>query len=392
MKNNDGRTILRLIFIGMYITGLVAVLAQCSGDTSPGPGILVEPTIPTAIPAPTETASPTQHPTPAPLYLTTATEVVLPTDKFRLKGLYDDTAVGIVGEGAETQVVILDLTTGRMHRIDSSTDARYRASPHISERWVVWYESVDAPVGKHRRLMVYDLDKGHEFQLDNAVPDDLDLSGDIVVWTESMVGDVFAHDLLTDQRWPVAVRPGGQFFPRISGQWVIYLEHGENWEEIKDQKYGRYADLRAYHLDTGEDFLIGQAPLPNDASVGTHHAIAGSKVVWIQHLPNYKTELRVYDLETRTSRPLVLSDGTQITCFLELFGDDALLVKGTRIYSLEDGRLLGVIDTSTVKGRLSLSTLGSAVYMSGNRVVLSTIEESTSGESIWRLYTLQVKP
>ena len=112
-------------------------------------------------------------------------------------------------------------------------------------------------------------------------------------------------------------------------------------------------------------------------------------MVWIKYQPDPVSRLHVYDLETRTSRPLVLSDGTQITCFLELFGDDALLVEGTRIYSLEDGKLLGIIDTSRVRGHLSLSTRGSGVYWSGNRVVLNTVEETERGE-VWRLYTLRL--
>ncbi|MGC9023535.1 MAG: hypothetical protein ACP5NB_01670, partial [Chloroflexia bacterium] len=316
-----------------------------------------------------------------------------------LQGLYDDTAVGIiVGEGTESQVVIVDLITGRMRQISSAVDTAYKASARISGRWVVWIESIRTPEGRWEYwLKGYDLEQNHEFRLD-AVPVGVeDMWGDVVVWVERekspspyCQGNVLAQNLATGQKWTVATSLFCSAYPRIFGMWVIYMKPGENWDEIKDQKYGKYLDLRAHHLETGEDLLIGEVPLPPDASAGTHHAIVGNKVVWIRHLPNYETELRVYDLETRTDRPLILSDGRRITSFLELFGDNALLVEGTTIYSLEDGRLLGVIDTSAVKGHLSLTTSGSGVYVSGNRVVLSTEEESASGEVISRLYTLQL--
>ncbi|MGC9023533.1 MAG: hypothetical protein ACP5NB_01660 [Chloroflexia bacterium] len=393
MKNDGRRTILMIILIGLSVTGLVMALAQCGEIPSPRPGAApTEPAAATLMRIPTETAPlappstpaamTSPGPTPMVIQVTGANEVALATENFVVEGLYGNMAVGITA-GEKNQVLLVDLATGRVHRLDSSVDAKYRTSPCISERWVVWVENFVTPDGQYtgNRLVAYDLKLDHEFQVPITKTThgiEVTLSGDIVVWSEiidyySSGSDIFARNLATEQGWTVAAGPNDQWSPRVSGQWVIYL----------DEEEGAYsANLRAHYLPTGEDFVIGQLPSPPDSSAGKYHALAGHKVVWIKYQPDPVSQLHVYDLETRADRPLVLGDGRQIWKFLDLFGEDALLKWGT-IYSLESGAVLGTLDTAAVEGSVY------RVYVSGNRVTLSTVQDTASG-SVWRLYTLQL--
>lgn len=381
----------------LFVLGLagLASIVQCAGPVSSVRGVPVE-SIPPTIPIPTETTLPTPSPTMVPLHLSTITEIVQPTETFTLEGLYDDKAVGSIGVGEESQVVILDLNTGEMRQISTPVDnIRYKAMAHISARWVVWYEGFLEPVSGPGgslfpgRLMVYDLDRRREFQLTDVFPaTSPDLSGDIVVWDQFDFEnrengiDIFACDLAAGRIWSVTPRPHSQYLPHISGPWVIYLEDGSDPDLA--QKYGPYADLRAHYLPSGEDFLIGQVPITRDYSMGTHHAIAGSKAVWIRLQPDPVSQLHVYDLENHMDRPLVLGDKTSVGAFLEPFGNNALIVPGGRIYSLEDGNLFATIDLSKLKGFIVRA------YVSGNRVVLQTQEDTAGIEDVFHLYTLQL--
>ena len=380
------------------LLALAVLLAQCGeaplgvptpAETLP-PGKATAPPAETVAYAPTETATPSPRGTPSPLptpfvlQVTGVNEVALPVKEFVLEGLYGDLAVGIT-PGENNQVWLVDLSTGQWRRLDRSTDAKYRTLPCISGRWVVWCEGVDTSEGQYvQYLVAYDLELNREFRLSaikglyNVAPK---LWGDILVWNERRDFDngldIFARNLATGQEWVVATGSHDQLFPQISSQWIIYL----------DRENGRldnpYLNLRAQYLPTGEDFLIGQVPNPPDSSAGTYQAIAGHQVVWIKYQPDPVSQLHVFDLETRTDQPLILSDGRQIYKFLDLFGDHALFKNG-RIYSLESGAVLGTLDLSAVRGMVY------RVYASGNRVVLGTGEEGAGGKTFSRLYTLQL--
>lgn len=384
--------VLKTILAVLGIAGLVVILVQCGEIPSPMPAVPIEPTAltRTRVPPATILLPPPSIPVamtspgciPLVLQVTGANEVALTVENFVLEGLYGDTAIGITA-GEKNQVLLVDLVSGQVRRLDRSVDAKYRTSPCISERWAVWDESFVTPDGQYAgdRSVAYDLRLDREFQVPITKTThglEVALSGDIVVWSEiidyySSGSDIFARNLDTEQGWIVAAGPNIQWSPRISGQWVIYL----------DEERGAFtATLRAHYLPTGEDFPVGQVPSPPDSSSGKYHALAGHKVVWIKYQPDPVSQLHVFDLETRTDRPLVLGGGKQIWKFLDLFGEDALLKWGT-IYSLENGAVLGILDTSTVEGVLY------RVYVFGNRMALSTVQDTANG-SVWRLYTLQL--
>ena len=380
----------------LFVLGLagLATLVQCAGPVASVGGVPVEPTMLAVTPAPTKTAvptgtaSPTPYPTPAPFHLTAAVDVSPPQGVFYLDGLYADTAVGLCGGNVAT----LDLTRGHLELLTSVTGCESVAGPKISAHWITWYERYCTVEGKYRsRLMVYDRLQNRTFQLEDAVPTwpGPVLSGDVVVWVEflpktssGLQGDIIARDLVTGERWAVATGPNHQDYPHISGQWVIYLEFTEeSRKERGESKRERYAYLRAYHLSTGETLPLGQVPHPNDSSAGTYHTLAGHKVVWCG--TSAATGLRglyVYDLESRNEWPLPLN---YVCSGLEPFGDDALVVRGTLVYSLEDGSLLGTIDTSAMEGDVG------KVFVSGNRVLVQTIKEEFGG-STFPLYTMQL--
>ncbi|MGC8947519.1 MAG: hypothetical protein ACP5N6_15365 [Anaerolineae bacterium] len=381
---------MKMVLVVLGIAGLGTALAQCAGPASPVPGIPVETAIPTTIPVPTKTtlpaktALPTPPPPMGPFHLTAATEVAaaLPPNGYTIYGMDENTAVGILVEGERQMVaVFIDLTTGQVRELDRAENLSMTWQS-ISARWVTWYKEVYVGQGQYEsELMVYDRLQDREFQLEDADPTwpGPVLSNDVVVWVEfrktisSHQGDILARDLVTGQKWAVATGPNHQDYPRISGQWVIYLEFTEG--ALQEG----CADLRTYYLTTGETLAIGQVPHPQNSSAGTYHAIAGHKVVWIGCQPDPVSQLHIFDLETRTSWPLVLSKPTSTPV---TFGEDALRV-GESIYSLEDGRLLATIDTSALKGDVM------AVFVSGDRVLVWTFQGDVGG-NICHLYRLQV--
>jgi len=107
----------------------------------------------------------------------------------------------------------------------------------------------------------------------------------------------YAHVLATGEEIIIAGPAGYQWYPKIEGQWVIYLDVSSSNK--------RFASLRAHNLTTGDDFQIGKEVPYNRP--GEYYAISGSRVVWVEGVPNDTTPqwmIRVYDLTTRAARTL----------------------------------------------------------------------------------------
>jgi len=370
------------------IAGLavVAVLAVGLGllfrGQRPTPGT-TEPTAtctPTPTTTPVSTATPTLTPalpagTPLPRRLSQAAPLSAP-EGFWLMDLEEDTVVGGIVVNDEIQIVLLDLTTGAVKQVSSATGTDGKGSAHVSGRWVVWTEEVElADRSIERRLKVYDRQEEREFALE-AAPHEVDLSGDVVVWEEwrgwENRYDLFAYNLRTGETLSIAERPAAQLFPHISGPWVIYLDLAEYLEEQK------IADLRAHHLQSGEDFVLAQVPFPGDASTGTYHAIKGDKVAWVRNRPDFSKELHVYDLTTRTDHPMPS---------LYLFGDVLVplvgsYAQGWPVYNLETGDLLGTVEILPLNAEID------TLFVSGDRVAWETIDEV----GVRRSYTARVEP
>ena len=185
--------------------------------------------------------------------------------------LYDSPGTGIAYGGdnqfvtsndAETKV--FDLPVKEVFK----SHARL-VSPVVSGRWLAYVDEIQqVPI----QIKVRNLETGEEIALDH---DGLGqgspaISGDWVVFSERSpnddnVSNIYAYDLSTDTRLPVAVE-GGQVrcCPKVSKQWVIYLQGDAPWDSQRTASI----ELRAHSLTTGEDFAIGSVPAPNDASFG----------------------------------------------------------------------------------------------------------------------------
>ncbi len=331
------------------------------------PPVVTLPTVATATCTPTPTMPPPPTATPGPRHLSAAVEVQTPEGFIDLMDLEGDTAVGRINVNGENQIVLIDLVSGDVRQISSAVGTAAKYSAHISDRWVVWSEYAElADRSLDRRLKVYDREQEREFTLKDAAPDWVDLSGNVVVWKEwggwENNWDVIAYDLRIGETLTIAKRPEAQLFPRISGPWVIYLDlAGHSAEE-------KVADLWAYHLASGEDFVLGQVSFPGDASTGMHHVISEGKVVWTTCAPdpNYECQLVGVDLNGSRDEYFVTIPG--FFAFAGFFGD-ILVSYGEHgvieLYDLERGQPPMPIDLPALEDVVGFS-------ISGNRVVWST--------------------
>ncbi len=112
---------------------------------------------------------------------------------------------------------------------------------------------------------------------------------------------LYAHVLTTGQEISIAGPEGYQWYPKIDGQWVIYLD-------VSASK-AYFAQLRAHNLTTGEDFLVGKEVPFNRP--GEYYAISGNRIAWISgdvSGADAKWLFRTYDLDKHTARILNVPD------------------------------------------------------------------------------------
>ncbi len=312
------------------------------------------------------------------MYVTWAQEITWVPAEFGMYDLCGDRVVGVARrDHGPSQVVVLNLSTGQVQQISSAIDTRDKYEALVSERWVIWTEESGVP-DHFQWLKAYNLENDQEIEWESGTSSasylDPSLSGDIVVFSRlrhesagdnlpSLAkSDIVAHNLATGEEWIVAA--GG--FPKISGQWVIYLEPG-----VADR------NLRAHRLDTGEDFLIGEENLAQNTD-RIHHIIVGTHVIWNKSGHPGSGGLYVYDLERRSAWPLAPSSQgevqeheVQVNGVLKPFGETAFVLRGfgKRIkqymaYDLDQGSLLGIIDVSALDGDWT------EIYASNGQVVL----------------------
>jgi hypothetical protein len=172
-------------------------------------------------------------------------------------------------------------------------------SPVVSGHWLAYEEQTpQAPM----QIKVLNLDTGREIALGNGElgQGSPAISGNWVAFEErspndNEVSNIYAYDLSKGTRQPVAVEEGKvRCCPKVSKQWVIYLQVEAPWDSQRTS-----IELRAHSLTTGEDFSIGSVPAPNDASFGVFHALDNDKVVWVSYGPNWSKILHLYDLTRR---------------------------------------------------------------------------------------------
>ena len=182
-------------------------------------------------------------------------------------------------------------------------------SPVVSGRWLAYVvEAQQAP----RQIKVLNLETGEEIALghDELGQGEPAVSGNWVVFGErspndDKVSNIYAYDLSKDTRLPIAVEEGKvRCCPKVSEQWVIYLQGQAPWDSRRTS-----IELRAHSLITGEDFAIGSVPAPNNASFGTFHALDDGRAAWVRNEPNYLSSMHLYDLATREDRILPSETG-----------------------------------------------------------------------------------
>jgi hypothetical protein len=307
MKNLHSGVSNLLVFV--ILTGLVvAMIALFNNQSTPSAGLGSSP-VPTVVGG---QASPLATPVGSSVPLAKIGKPVLLTSVDRLGTLNGDQNkfASIVGEGASAQTIVLDPATGTAQTVTNTALMNAKASGH----WLVY---VDHPAFNakpyYQRLKVLNLDNGQEIDLgdENSLQDDPYISGNIVVWDEPVNGrlsSIYGYDLVTGKKFPIVVKPGSRGHPRISGQWVTYVQ----WPEQTSREWQFAIELHAYSLKTGEDILIGVIPSPKDAGWGTQYALDEDKIVWNKYLESSgrRSELHLYDLTTRTDRKLAgPSDG-----------------------------------------------------------------------------------
>jgi hypothetical protein len=235
-------------------------------------------------------------------------------------------------EDGQSNVVAYHLQTGEERCISSLPGGK--SSLRISDRYVVWAETLAVPDVYKRTIRVYDLISRKEMSVSSS-GDYPDISDNRIVWNESrnpqepLETGIYGYDLVRNVEFPVVVGPGRHLFPRISNDWVIYL----NWlpgvgpgTPSPDQP-----TLHAHSIRTGEDIDLGPVAYRNDAWSYKRHVISGHMVAW--QGPDGATHL--YDLAARRERVL-----TELQSYDDLVLNGRFFTVGSQLYNVETGAKL----------------------------------------------------
>jgi len=232
--------------------------------------------------------------------------------------------IGVVEKNDMEYEVTFDLASGQERKL--ADKSLYHA--HLSDHWLVYIdEAPPGGSGNYSRLKVIDINTGQEIlNEDNAFQPSI--SGNVVVWIDLRNGteDIYAHSLATSKEFPVVTGPGNRDYPRISGNWVIYLQR----TKFPTGHETTTAQLRAHSLKTNDDFAIGNTPFANDSFQGTYHAIDGHMVAWVEFEESALSahSLHLYDLSTRSDRILIGQDNSGL--WLPSVSNDAGLLAYNR--------------------------------------------------------------
>lgn len=134
------------------------------------------------------------------------------------------------------EIYVMDLNNMQKKSIAHSETERLCDS-EISYQGAVWIEdclALDDPAADGR-LIYYNLQSETKSEIDPQPhpKDNPAIDGTKIVWTDFRNGgitsssnyqnaDIYLHDLSKNQTIPISTAPGNQFWPRISGRYVIY--------------------------------------------------------------------------------------------------------------------------------------------------------------------------
>ena len=238
-------------------------------------------------------------------------------------------------EDGQTNIVAYNLQTGEERRISSLPGGK--SNLKISGNYVVWEDVVTTADRVIPMVKVYDLTAGKEMAIgpENHASTHPDISDQIVVWNDERnsqdgwVADIYGYDLQKGKEIPILVGPGLHLFPRVSGDWVIYLDWlpgADPGTPSPDQP-----TLHAHSIRTGEDIDLGPVAYRNDAWSYKRHVISGQMVAWqgqdgVTHL---------YDLAARRERVL-----PELQSYDDLVLNGRFFTVGSQLYNVETGAKL----------------------------------------------------
>jgi hypothetical protein len=118
----------------------------------------------------------------------------------------------------------------------------------ISGNNLVWVESyeVEHSLDFTYEMKLYNLETHSSRTI--AFVGNVDIGGDTVVWNEYTEGtglDIWAYDLVTQERYAICEKEGDQSYPRIAGNYVV-------WREEEKQDKATHWNYYTYDLTSGE--------------------------------------------------------------------------------------------------------------------------------------------
>lgn len=173
------------------------------------------------------------------------------SDRSRQLHIPGSTARSRVGRLA-VDIFVMDLSTGKQRRITEVPAQRYGLS--IDGHTLVWQDNRNE-IGE---------DPGHY--------------------------DIYAYDLKADEEIPVAIAPGAQRYPAVSGERVVWIDEG-----------GESSRLMLYDFSDDETEVIDDSTEP-ELSPDIH----GDYIVWRGHDESGDHGVYLYDLENK-ERSLIAS-------------------------------------------------------------------------------------
>ncbi len=238
-------------------------------------------------------------------------------------------------EDRQTNVIAYNIQTGEERRISSLPGGK--SNLKISGNYVVWEDVVTTTDRVIPVVRIFDLMVGKELAIG---PEDRasmhpDISDKIVVWNDGRnsqdgwVADIYGNDLQKGKEIPILVGSGRHLFPRVSGDWVIYLD----WLPGVDPgtPSSDQPTLHAHSIRTGEDINLGPVAYRNDAWSYKRHVISGHVVAW----QGRDGATHLYDLAARRERVLA-----ELHSYDDLVLNGRFFTVGSQLYNVETGAKL----------------------------------------------------
>lgn len=177
------------------------------------------------------------------------------------------------------------------------------AAAAVPPRYAIRNEKKDEGTSSHTFVFIQDTQTGSEVRLGSDKGQALlgATSDDYVIWKSLCDGcadlktGLYAYSIKTTKNMLVSNTLRGRGFPKIDGQWVIYVDEKDPSQHI--------SDLHAHSLTTDEDLLIGPV-LQVHAGATAYYTIQGGKVAWVVGGAGQNPTLRTYDLTHHTTQTL----------------------------------------------------------------------------------------